>query len=107
MAQQCRLWRNSAAPQAILASFRLESRAGFHTCLQRGGYGKPPYGVSRQELANAQQQRRDKKHHLPNHCPGLTPETLGPRQSLIVAKTGQRVAMQRARSAENLTHDSD
>jgi hypothetical protein len=28
------LWRNSAAPQAILASFCLESRAGFHTCLQ-------------------------------------------------------------------------
>jgi hypothetical protein len=35
-----------------LASFCLESRAGFHTCLQRGGYGKLPYGVFRQELAS-------------------------------------------------------
>ena len=32
------------------ASFCLESRASFHTCLQRGGYGKPPYGVPRQEV---------------------------------------------------------
>jgi hypothetical protein len=58
-------------------------------------------------LVNAQRQQRDKKHHLPNHCPGLPSEILGPRQSLIVAKTGQRVAMQRARSAKNFTHDSD
>jgi len=35
----------------LLSSFCLESRAGFHTCLQCGGYGKPPYGVSRQELS--------------------------------------------------------
>lgn len=48
----CLKWPNDQACVA-LDSFCLESRAGFHTCLQRGGYGKPPYGVSRQELAKA------------------------------------------------------